>query len=132
MALVSNLEPEFRTALPAELKTKWIIALRSGDYEQGRDGHLRDRLNCFCCLGVLADVCGVEWQQQRPNESEYHFTSQGHDEFGLFWPTPSGVAETTREQATVEDLILMNDQAGASFAEIADWIEENVNVTVAA
>jgi hypothetical protein len=45
---VSNLDPE--------LKVKWLVALRSGDFEQGKgrlheDGH-------YCCFGVLARVAG--------------------------------------------------------------------------
>lgn len=38
-----------------ELKTKWIAALRSGEYKQGTNV-LRDEDNRFCCLGVLCDL----------------------------------------------------------------------------
>lgn len=37
-----------------ELRKKWIDALRSGDYEQGK-GYLRQH-DYFCCLGVLCDL----------------------------------------------------------------------------
>lgn len=33
---------------------KWLAALRSGDYEQGRGSMLRD--GKYCCLGVLEQV----------------------------------------------------------------------------
>lgn len=48
-----------------EFKTRWIAALRSGEYEQGA-GWLRsgDR---FCCLGVACDLIakdgGGEWKK---------------------------------------------------------------------
>ena len=41
-----------------KLKAKWVKALRSGEYKQGK-GYLEDR-GKFCCLGVLADAVGRE------------------------------------------------------------------------
>src|SRR3990167_9242979 len=42
---------------------KWIAALRSGKYKQGK-GALhqvdRSRYHKYCCLGVLCEVVGVE------------------------------------------------------------------------
>ena len=40
-----------------ELKTKWIEALRSGKYEQGK--HYLKVNGKFCCLGVLCEVMEV-------------------------------------------------------------------------
>lgn len=37
-----------------EIKQKWVEALRSGEYKQGK-GTLRTN-NLFCCLGVLCDI----------------------------------------------------------------------------
>ncbi len=37
-----------------EIKQKWVAALRSGKYKQGR-GCLR-RHDSYCCLGVLCDL----------------------------------------------------------------------------
>lgn len=46
-----------------EIKQKWIAALRSGEYEQGKAFLKYD--NKFCCLGVLCDLhakeTGAEW-----------------------------------------------------------------------
>ena len=36
----------------------WTAALRSGDYQQGKE-YLRSD-DCFCCLGVLADIVNDE------------------------------------------------------------------------
>ena len=43
-----------------EIKTQWVTALRSGDYQQGH-GILRSSLTegsvpKFCCLGVLCEI----------------------------------------------------------------------------
>ena len=37
---------------------QWTTALRSGDYQQGEE-YLRSS-DCFCCLGVLADIVNDE------------------------------------------------------------------------
>jgi len=64
-----------RKELPAEVKTAWLAALRSGNYAQTR-GALR-RTDGFCCLGVLCDVRkdtvrGI-WQIDPNNVSQYAF-----------------------------------------------------------
>jgi len=47
-----------------ELIKRWIEALRSGKYQQGRLS-LRNISNQFCCLGVLCDIAkdelGLDW-----------------------------------------------------------------------
>jgi len=37
------------------IKEKWLNALRSGEYLQGKDS-LQPAPNSFCCLGVLCDI----------------------------------------------------------------------------
>lgn len=38
-----------------DIKARWVAALRSGEYKQGR-GRLRSSANEFCCLGVLCNL----------------------------------------------------------------------------
>lgn len=40
---------------------EWLAALESGRYEKGR--HRLRHEDRYCCLGVLADLDGCEWQQ---------------------------------------------------------------------
>lgn len=45
-----------------EVKTKWLAALRSGNYKQGRMALKRgvgDGTADYCCLGVLCDISGL-------------------------------------------------------------------------
>lgn len=45
-----------------ELKSKWLEALRSGKYKQGKGCLLQvmpDGEKRYCCLGVLADLLGA-------------------------------------------------------------------------
>lgn len=41
-----------------DLKTKWIAALRSGEYKQATSQLQKG--DSFCCLGVLCKVAGLE------------------------------------------------------------------------
>ena len=102
-----------------ELKKKWVDALRSGDYKQGR-GHLRSARDAYCCLGVLAEISGM------PNEvgddGYYKYGTNGCNS-GLF-----GRADQLRlgVASVVGYLVSMNDEANATFPEIADYIDENL------
>jgi hypothetical protein len=39
-----------------DIKTRWVEAIRSGDYTQGTQVLYRADTECFCCLGVLTDL----------------------------------------------------------------------------
>lgn len=101
-----------------ELKSEWVAALRSGKYRQAR-GHIcasSSRLDSFgfCCLGVLLSV----HQRRTPGQPVFQ--------------TPNVYAyveETllqTEQFVAVDKLVSMNDAQRKSFAEIADWVEENL------
>ena len=125
-----------------EIKKKWIEALRSGKYEQGR-GWLKTQDNItkteqFCCLGVLCDlhqqVTKTSWDIPHLVGKESSIWS--HSYMGLDSFLPSSVqtwAEVTASNPTVlnpvtEDyssLVYLNDM-GTTFSEIADIIEKNL------
>ena len=46
--------------LPKAFKTKWIKALRSGKYKQGRLRLYNPKEDTYCCLGVAGKICGVD------------------------------------------------------------------------
>jgi hypothetical protein len=105
----------------AELKQKWVEALRSGKYPQGAI-YLRSAKDCFCCIGVLVDVSGYQWPP--PLNGAYTFGQEcttlspaQQEQFGISYDTTC-------------ELISMNDGARQfSFAQIADWIEANIEPT---
>jgi len=126
--------------MDADLKAKWVKALRSGEYDQARDV-LHDRENGgFCCLGVLCKVMGAEFG---PGSEEFE-----DDEYGPFTreydyvPVLKGRVLSNREDDKLSPsfckeigipdqsiLISMNDGRGEpakSFAEIADYIDANL------
>lgn len=109
-----------------EIKAKWIEALRSGKYEQGKS-QLRTLNDKYCCLGILCTLrTDGEWKQWcEPDED-------GLAEIGCWefkgnseWLDGSYLLEigmTSEEESALAD---MND-SGKTFAEIADYIEKNL------
>lgn len=52
-----------------DVKAKWVQALRSGKYKQGR-GSLREH-DAYCCLGVLCDIHAKETGGHWDTRGEY-------------------------------------------------------------
>lgn len=100
--------------MKADLKRKWIKALRSGKYEQGRE-RLRSP-HGFCCLGVLCDIVDPsKWSERK---------LQGFSYLGRIATLPPELF-SAQDLTASSQLIVMND-SGKSFAEIADYIEANI------
>lgn len=95
------MEKPFR--LPKIFGEKWIMTLRSGEYNQGSGRLLKinpDGEQKFCCLGVAAHMCGVDdlitkqngylskWDDKVKNGFEIpdELTNAGWDEDQNFLP----------------------------------------------
>lgn len=111
-----------------EIKQKWLEALRSGDYEQGKSYLHRideEGVDRYCCLGVLCNVLGVERELVGPNEEmsrQAHYTYDGR--FGL--PSANVEVDTGIDSSVCLQLAKLNDEQSASFDEIADYIEREL------
>lgn len=105
--------------ISVELRDKWVSALRSGKYGQ-ITGDLYDGENGYCCLGVLCEI-GMENPWARNVDGE-RLAEDGGDFYANrnIFNIPIGGSDETWSQAR---LAKMNDD-GASFAEIADYIEK--------
>ena len=104
-------------------KKKWLAALRSGEYKQGR-GVLRRRrrgVDRYCCLGVLADLAAPKKWGESHGKSEA-FGHGGSSVGRLRAPFRERLGMSHKHQET---LINMND-SGKRFPTIAKWIEENL------
>jgi hypothetical protein len=106
------------------LVEKWIAALRSDEYQQGQ-GFLRTAEDQYCCLGVAYEVAGGEWhaEMRAGFMSNYYLTESGY--FGWL-PVEYAILFGLGSSLTQDQLIAFNDNAGASFAVIADYIEREV------
>ncbi len=135
-----------------ELRDKWVAALRSGNYKQGRQ-KLHVRLGNdheYCCLGVLCDVAGVQMGEAPAfgelveyyvvNDLDITETStllwDTREKVGLrnesiheiLWRLNDGANDTEKSNIVVKVAIdkYLKDNKPKTFNEIADWIEIHV------
>jgi hypothetical protein len=119
-----------------EIKAKWIEALRSGEYAQGRLALRTD--DGYCCLGVLCDLAAkagvVEWlgddEDEEPWDGKYlcYAPDDFNERENLVLPDSVAAWAGLEDKAPkVEDrwLATLNDH-GKTFAEIADMIERGL------
>ena len=107
-----------------ELRQKWLDALRSGEYEQGRDYlHIRD---CdghkYCATGVLADVLGAAWVLERSAEEDWWAFDVFRPDRGSMFGLDSGYVEELDLGREIDAATSLNDR-GDSFHQIADYLE---------
>lgn len=117
-------------------REKWVAALRSGDYEQGR-GSLHttrvDGTNEFCCLGVACDLYQQEVgdllvTESSPPGTVWYGSTDGflpikvQEWLGLTTRKGSFGSRLHPDGAWPDALSCRND-SGESFEQIADLIE---------
>lgn len=127
-----------------EFKARWLEALRSGRYEQTqgqlfREQQTQDIPPGYCCLGVACDLDKKRFSGEWRNEAFIYsyLASSGNlvekDDLGM--PSFPLTEAWGLHEEDIETLARMNDGFAddfgheiepKSFAEIADWIEENL------
>lgn len=128
-----------------EIKAKWVAALRSGKYKQGK-GCLKTADGTMCCLGVLSDLFiqenpkRAQWATEINNDGQYAFEYGVDAEEALALPLPVSVWAGLDDES---DPIILSGRIGRraselndgvanktifqhTFAEIADLIEKNL------
>ena len=109
------------------IKEKWLEALRSGKYKQGKN--LLKTEDGYCCLGVLCDLHRKSTKSKR-NKWQGSYYNCGNEYTTSFLPrlvqkwagidTKEGEFELKNGEK--EYLTTLNDQ-GKSFKQIANYIE---------
>jgi hypothetical protein len=104
------------------VKEIWLKALRSGEYQQCR-AYLHTESG-YCCLGVLSELAcqSGEVDLERKWWSEARFETFGSGSSFL----DSRVATWAGLNADREQRLASMNDAGKSFLEIADYIEEHL------
>lgn len=107
-----------------ELKSKWLAALRSGEYQQASGALCQSSKNGYryCCLGVLGSISGLS-----PSDmlgGSYLSSNIVSDSF-LDKTIGNRYTYSGDDPETQCYLANLNDN-GKTFAEIADFIEENL------
>ena len=123
-----------------KIKEKWLKELRDPKNEQAQQMLLIAETGARCCIGVLSDVAGVERNDNHARKYDYcQWTGwRGelspeeeamHEDDEL--PPPNFESFVGLPQGAMDKLSMMNDGSSSdmaepkSFAQIADYIEEN-------
>lgn len=112
-----------------KIKQKWIIALRSGNYEQGKN-NLRSKNNTYCCLGLLCDI--IDPDAWRLSERDIGCSIKGHKghyyahplmrALGRQWLSEEALEQVGLTNAQQRTLSKLNDE-GVTFYQISFIIE---------
>lgn len=128
---MKNIEnKEFR--LPRKFTELWLNALRSGQYKQGI-GALCTPEEKYCCLGVAGHLSGINKWNRKNDITRIAFLNTGthfkrfEKNFKFPKKLPKELIGDADDNLLVSTLVAMND-TGKSFEEIADWIEENIEL----
>lgn len=107
---------EITEKLPPEFKKKWVEALRSGKYKQGSGQLYSDDYKKYCCLGVAGSICGISKKELDKSGlfDEFNFCD------GVDVPNPI----KGDDGENVPGFLANANDSGATFEEIANWIEE--------
>jgi hypothetical protein len=107
-------------------KRGWIEKLRSGDYSQGLDGHLYID-GQYCCLGVLADHRGdLLKRETKPALFGVGATRRMSPKYGSSSVMPTQGYRYAGLTWTMMDALADANDRGATFKQIAKWIEVNL------
>lgn len=116
--------------LPKAIKNKWIKALRSGDYKQGRFNLYLPGPNktkgTYCCLGVLGAIYGIS-SRSLNSEGDYskEYNPNSH-KAAIKCKLPKMMLESVDDNKFLKKLVDMNDNKNNSFIQIAKYIEKNL------
>jgi hypothetical protein len=132
------------------IKAKWLEALRSGEYKQGRDCLHNTSDDTFCCLGVLTDLYQKEQTKNKKKKLKESVDSDAyttHTVYTEVFEQNGSVIRKSENGVLLRSVAMwagLNDQnpdivvngsyrtvaelndEGKSFKEIADLIEKNL------
>ena len=107
-----------------EIKTKWVAALRSGEYKQAKNV-LTDGIG-FCCLGVLCELSRLETGF---GIADNLIKTDGDENIGRIIQLWSGLPNDFGATITINDVIdplTYHNDRGRTFLEIANAIESQL------
>jgi hypothetical protein len=124
-----------------ELKSIWIAALRDGSHIQAEgvlfEGLTEDGRPKMCCLGVLEHVCGNEIEMFNTiDESDREILhmpddlrdarKSPKDVLNQSWEDKSWNGDMPPYKATLGGYLAHMNDYGATFNQIADYIEKHI------
>jgi len=122
-----------RYKLPREFTKEWLTALRSGEYKQTTGSLYNIQDQGYCCIGVAARI-KYPLHYLKDKNDRYAGTLQGNnkcinsDTKYKLSKIPQELKRSVNANNFVSQLVNLNDDEEYSFEEIAEWIEENVEL----
>ena len=122
-----------RYKLPREFTKEWLTALRSGEYKQTSGSLYNIQDQGYCCIGVAARI-KYPLHYLKNKNNKYAGVLQGNkksihsDTKYKLSKIPQELQGSVDESQLVQQLVDLNDDEGYSFEEIAEWIENNVEL----
>lgn len=109
--------------MDGDLLDKWVTALRSEDYGQCT-GNLSDLNGSYCCLGVLAEINGMDMGKNVEGLMDVLGAplAAAAAAAGTEASSAPAVVQANLPEITATSLAELND-GGYSFAQIADMLE---------
>lgn len=116
----------------ADVKARWLAALRSGEYQQGQDAL---RLNGkFCCLGVLCDLAAKDGVGKWDLSLHFNDGDSVADDVPTDKVREWAGLDQVNPQLNIPDVdgcerfapIADLNDSGLSFAQLADEIERQL------
>ena len=108
------------------LQKQWIAELRSGKHKQGRN-KLCSTEHEYCCLGVAAKF--VLHQEEEESDGGAYICLNGssyflgdYEKIGLHSYNGAPITDYAND---LRQLTILNDDAGYTFSQIADVLEEH-------
>lgn len=108
---------ENKYQLPKEFAEKWLVALRSGEYQQCKNYLYNE--DGYCCLGVACLISGID------NDLLIGHMVIPDNENG-FDDIPYLLKGSANKKGSLVSMVAPMNDNGKSFNEIADWIQANV------
>lgn len=97
---------------------KWINALRSGKYKQGRYA-LQDSNNGYCCLGVACKIL-IPTKYQFRNDDDCLLGTKPNQQNSPLWLRD---IDSSFKDYTNRSLMILNDHEEFNFNEISDLLQ---------
>jgi hypothetical protein len=115
--------------LDPEFKTKWVAALRSGEYTQGRHVMYNVTDDSLCCLAVAGLLCGLSKDEMNGVQILNIEHDAKTNELALAQKAiPLGYPSVLIRNGSGCPAVILAEKndGGKSFLEIADYIEANL------
>jgi len=110
------------------IKKKWVKALRSGEYKQGRYCLVNNK-DQFCCLGVLANIYAIEkggaWEKDEFDDWSYDGAESYLPSKIRIWAGLKSPDPTIKIKSISNNISWFND-GGIKFKTLANAIEKQL------